>query len=176
MKKQGMIAGLLALCLVYGQRVAWAEDAASVKKAIQAIYKKEIAATEKKDIKGIVAHYAPEYQETGIDGTTANVSQITTKLSQVLAMVKSIKIDATITKITVKGDKATVVTKATITMTAANPQTQKDMKLVLNETAEEQWQKKNGAWLEYRSKTLTAKQSVDGKEMPLVPPTAKKKP
>ncbi len=167
MTRRRVVAGLIALFMAGSFGAAKADDAVSAKKAIQAMYTKVEAAAEKRDLKGMMVHLAPDYEETGPDGVVVKMPAIKANMERVLKQVKTLHISAVITKITVKGDKATVLNKDTVNMVATNPQTKKEMKLVLEETNEAQWEKKSGAWLEKRSKTLTMKQFLDGKEIPM---------
>ncbi len=158
--------GLIALCMAGSIGAAKADDAASAKKAIQSQYAKSAAAAEKKDLKGMMAHLAPDYEETGPDGVTVKVDALKSNMQRIVQNVKSIRIAVAISKLTLKGDKATVLSKETMSMVVTNPQTKKDMKFAMQGTSEEQWEKKSGVWLEKRAKTLATKQFLDGKELP----------
>ncbi|MCX6379749.1 MAG: hypothetical protein NT023_09795 [Armatimonadetes bacterium] len=171
-QRHRLTAGFIALCIAGSFGTAKADDTASVKKTIQAIYAKVAAAAAKKDAKGMMIHLAPDYEETTLEGTVVKMPAIKTNMQNVMEKVKSLNISVVISKLTLKGDKATVINKDTVNMVATNPQTKKEMKIVLEETNEAQWEKRGGAWLVKSSKTLSMKQVVDGKEIP----TPKKQP
>ncbi|MCX6379750.1 MAG: hypothetical protein NT023_09800 [Armatimonadetes bacterium] len=157
--------GLITLCIVGSFGAAKADDTANAKKAIQTIYAKVASAAAKKDVKGMMAHLAPDYEEATLDGVTFKVATIKAKWEHAIQSVKAMKISTTITKLTLSGDKATVLNKATINMVGISPRNDKDVILISEGTSEEQWEKKGGIWLEKRSKNLTLKQTRDGKEV-----------
>ena len=157
--------GLITLCIVGNFGTAKADDTANIKKAIQTIYAKVAAAAAKKDVKGMMAHLAPDYEEATLDGVTFKVATIKAKWEHAIQSVKTMKISTTITKLTLSGNKATVLNKATINMVGISPRNDKDVILISEATSEEQWEKKGGIWLEKRSKNLTLKQTRDGKEV-----------
>ncbi len=165
-QRRGLRAGLVALFMAGSFGAAKADDAASAKKAIQAMYTKVEAAAEKRDLKGMMVHLAPDYKETGPDGVTEKLPAIRAKIERLMQSVKSIRVSASIDKLTLKGNEATVIGKSVITLIGFNQRAHKDIKIVVEETNEEQWKKKDGLWLESSVKSISYKQTIDGKENP----------
>jgi len=164
-QRRGLITGFIALCIAGSFGTAKADETASAKKAIQAIYAKAAAAAAKKDANGMTAHFAPDYESIALDGTITKGAAIKSNLERFLQGVKSITETTSITKLTLKGGTATVLYKGTANIVVVVPQTKKEGRLVIERTGETQWEKKGGAWLARRAKTLTNKQSLDGKEL-----------
>ncbi len=165
--RRGLRAGLVALSMAASLGVAKADDSASAKKAIQAQYSKLEAAAAKKDVQGMTAHLAPDFESVGLDGKTVKASEFKVRLDTALQSVKSINDVTSITKLTLKGDRATVFVKNTVSLLYINPSTKKRSRAVIERASDTQWEKKSGIWLERRSKTLAMKQTVDGKEIPM---------
>lgn len=153
--------------LTFLTAAANADAAADARKAIQAAYTSENAATAKKDAKGALAAYASDYEQTSSKGTKINMAQIRQLVPQVFAMATTIKDKTTIQKFAMKGSsKAIVTAKRQTEMTMVNPQTQKPAKAAMDAVTEDIWVKGAKGWQIKRSKALSEKQTLDGKPIP----------
>ena len=156
----------LALCtLLSVAPVAIRADAASdAKAAIQAVYNKETAAVNKKDVKGSLAIYAPDYVEIGLSGKKRSLAETKKQMQSLFEGQEKIKLKQTITKVTLAGNQATVLVKQHLEMTIVEPQTQTKLISTSDARVEDIWVKSGkSGWLKKQSKTLSEKATVDGK-------------
>lgn len=145
---------------------ALADANTDAKKALQALYDKTDAATAKKDIKGLTAYLAPDFQVLSDKGGKAmNLEQAKSQMGMVFKQVQSFKAKSVVQKVTLKGSTATVTVKQNVTAAIMNPQTGKPSKLLMDVVAEDIWVKSGAGWKEKSSKSISTKQSLDGKSI-----------
>ncbi len=143
-----------------------ADQAAQVKKAIQAAIDKANAAIVKKDIKGAMASMTPDYVSIDKKGKQSSLAEEKQTLSMVLATAKNLKVRSVIQKLTLKGKDAIAVVTDHAEMNLQSPRGSQTVHLVVDSTSEETWIKSARGWLRKRSKTLTEKATMDGQPVP----------
>lgn len=156
----------LALCtLIAIAPAAIRADATSdAKAAIQAAYNNETAAMIKKDVKGIVAVYASDYVEIEKDGKKSTLAELKQQMQQLFPSLRNVKATQSVSKVTLKGSQATVLSRQHLEATFINPQTKKNQSLVATANLEDLWVKSGkSTWLKKQSKVLTENQTLDGK-------------
>ena len=156
---------LAILGLVVNSVVVNADETSDAKKAIQAQYNAHITAHHKKDAKALLAGYSKDYIGVSAGGTKRTYAQLEKEMGIVFTYLKTFKGTISIQKLTLKGNQATVVTKEHAEFSISNPQTQKTVELIVDETNEDVWAKSGKIWLKKASKNLTNKTKMDGKEV-----------
>lgn len=145
---------------------ARADATSDARKTIQAAYDKMNAAAAKKDVNGILAYYAPDYEHVNQRGQKTTLAAMRQQMPQLLQMMKSIKATTAIKKFVLQGSQATVAVASQGEMVGVDPQTKKAVKIVIFSSDEDLWVKGAKGWMQKRSKTLSSKQTVDGKPVP----------
>ena len=162
----GMALFLIAGMMLVGR--AYADVTAEAKKAIRTAYVQEDAATSKKDVKGLFAHYHPAWEMTvksAKSETVMNLAQMKQSITQQLATITSITSKTTIQTFTSKGKDVLVRFKAHGDIVFADPQTQKPSRIVVDEVGEDTWTLSGKNWLKRKSKTLQQSSTKDGKSI-----------
>jgi len=155
----------LALCtLIAIAPAAIRADATSdAKAAIQAAYNKETAAMIKKDFKGIMSVYASDYVQIDKSGKKISLAELKPQLQAMVAVVQNVKATQIVSKVTVNGNRATVLSKQHLEATVLIPEKKKQA-LIMNASVEVLWVKTGkSTWLKKQSKVLTENQTLDGK-------------
>jgi hypothetical protein len=144
----------------------FADATSDARNAVEKAYSQQSAAISKGDIKAYSASHAADFYEIDKKGRKQDLKSIQTAISGVLSFAKSVKRSMTVQKMTVKGSTATVSATETLDAAIPNPQTGKNSTMHAERTVSDKWAKTNGKWLRKVSKTLTEKQTMDGKEYP----------
>jgi hypothetical protein len=145
--------------------VVRADAAADARKAIVAAYAKQSAAIPKGDFKSFEDTHTPDFYEVDKSGRKQELKRIVQAMSGIMSFVKNLKRSVSIQSVTVKGANATVAATEKVDAQIPNPQTNKTSNMHAERTISDTWISKNGKWLRKESKTLTEKQSMDGKPM-----------
>ena len=164
-----MIRSILALFIAYwvfAPIFAKADAVSDARKQIEAAYQRENAAAMRKDVNGILANLAPDYETTNMQGIKAGREQMKQMLPQLFAMARSVKAATKVKSVKLKGNEATAQVAEHAEMVMVNPKTHQTAKLVIEEQSETVWAKGPKGWLKKRSRTLSSKQTVNGKPAP----------
>jgi hypothetical protein len=160
MKLLGLSVALLLVAPVLAQ------DAATVKKTLQAQYNKEAAALMKKNVEAALSINTSDYTVTDIKGKSLSLAQIKQAFSQLTAISESIQLSSTVEKVTLKGNTAVVVTSDKSLFVLVNPQNGQKGKMEGTSRNEDLWVQKNGAWKRQKNKVLSNKTLLNGKPLP----------
>ena len=158
----------LPLCLgVWLAPSARADTAAQARKAIQAAYDREDAAADRKDIKGVLANCAPDFQAIELDGSRSTLADARKSMSMAFQQFKTVTAKTTIQKFTLQGNKATMTVKEYAQMTTGplGPKKQTH-KLIVVGTDQDTWVKHGNRWLKEITRTISRKQTLDGRPIP----------
>jgi ketosteroid isomerase-like protein len=157
MKRIGLIAALFALAMP-----ALGQVDAKVEKALQAGYKKVIAAMKKKDIKGVMAELTPDATMTEM-GRTMNRAEMEAMLKQQLPMMDLQSASIKFSKLTAKGNTASGEYTEIMKAKVPGP----DGKKGLMESVAKykgSFKKVGGVWKMHSSETIgTPKMKMNGK-------------
>jgi ketosteroid isomerase-like protein len=105
---------------------------ADAKKAIQQNYNAMNAAMGKKDVKGTLAYFAPDFVQITSKGQRIPLEAMRSGLEQMVGQMKAISGTTVVSKVTLDGTgkKASATVRNTLKMTVTNPNTGKDAKIV----------------------------------------------
>lgn len=143
-----------------------ADSSADARKAIAAAYAKMNAAAAKKDADGIFALHTEDYTETDVKGKKHTIAELKQQLPQIFRLAKSIKANTVIDSFSLKGSKAVVVNHDHSQIVLQNPQNpEQTATLVVDSKSEDTWVKGPKGWQQKLSKSLSAHQTLNGKEM-----------
>ena len=169
MRRQvGLFVVLVTGVFVQGASAQMSADSAA-QKAITLQVKKSDAAATKKDVNGMLATLAPDYEGVDYQGRKMNREKVKLAMTQMLAFAKSLTIKTTVNKVVAKGNEATADVTEVVVITVQNAQQGgKLSKLVANGVSVQTWVKKGTNWLQRRSKAQKTEYTLDGK--PFTPP------
>lgn len=136
-----------------------------VKKEIEAVYSKRNGAAQKKDLKGMLATYSPDYVILRKNGEKGNLKEVKDRLAPVFALTKKLVLKTKPQKWTNKGKTVVVQTKDHIELVMVNPETEKTNTLVADSLVEDTWKKTAKGWLQVSSKSLDEIVTLDGKPL-----------
>ena len=157
---------LLAASALIPAGMAHADTPAQVKAQIQKLYDLDNAAASKGDFDKSLSHTSPDYVGTQPDGKKVTYADMKKMLPQIHAIMKDLHAKSTVTKIVMKGKDAVATVSEHAEAMLANPQTKKNSKLVIDDTADDLWVKSAQGWMKKSSKMLKLRQTVDGKPVP----------
>jgi hypothetical protein len=152
---------------------ALADDAAAVKKQIEASLNGTMKAFTKGDIKGTVAPLAADYKGTGSMGEPLTKDGVEAQMKMYKQMTKKVNsAKYTVGEVKVKGDKAIAKANLKLDSQVTMMDPKKVQRLQLEENLETTWAKRKGKWLLIADKhTSPPKMIVDGKPFdPTAPP------
>jgi ketosteroid isomerase-like protein len=136
---------LAAACLLASSAVARADDAA-VKKALQANYDAFNKAFVAKDANAVAKMAAPGFTSKGPDGKVKTAEQSLAGIKMQMFMApRGSKVTTTITKLSVKGDKATADSALILTATVTETD-KKEHKLFVRANSRDTWTKIGNDW------------------------------
>jgi hypothetical protein len=141
------------------------DTAAEVRRMIQANYNREAAAFMRKDATGLLANYAPDYVATQKSGKKLTLDDIRPVLPDMFAAMSDIKDARAIKKFVFKDSHAIVTVTDRAESKLKNPKTRKNVRLVMVETRRDVWVKLGANWKIKTSRTLSKKQTVNGKPL-----------
>ena len=141
-----------------------ADTSAEARKAIQAAYDKQAAATMRKDVEAATANNVPDYKYRNPEGDTQTLAHLKETMKDVLGIgfVKSIDYHIVIQKFVLKGRQATVTIKDHIQFHYALPNGKKGV-FVGDSVAKDTWAKQGKAWKRTFSDIISEKDTADGK-------------
>ena len=148
------VAALLAI-----SSAALAETPAQARKAIEAIYAKEMAALARRDIDTVFAYQTPDYVAISKSGQRLSREQAN-QMGRQLTLMKSVDAKTKIVAFTLKGETALVRTQNRLRATAADPQTGKPLSAVIDGVEDDTWVKRSGKWLIKQSREITRTQKI----------------
>ena len=146
--------------------IVQADTPAQVKAQIQKLYDLDNAAAAKGDFEKSLSHTSTDYVGTQPNGKKVTYAEMKKLLPQIHAIMKDLRAKSTVTKIVIKGKDAVATVSEHAEATLANPQTKKNSKLVIEDTADDLWVKGAQGWMKKSSKMLKVRQTVDGKPVP----------
>ncbi len=162
-----VIIATLILCIAAVPFRAAADAAADARKQFQAIYNKDNAAVMRGDLMAALYSTTQDFVSIDTKGRKTTRSEMEKKIPQVLGLMKDIKSNTTVTKVILTGKNARVMIKEHAEATITNQQTKKPGKFVVDGTGEDLWTKTGQGWKKKSSRSLTLKQSLDGKRIPV---------
>jgi ketosteroid isomerase-like protein len=167
MRIVGSLAAVALMTAVSLQPVLVRADATSdARAAIQSAYKKVNEAAARKDANAILAVYAPDYVSVGRKGEVHKLAEVKQNFQRIISAAQSIKGTTTIQKFSLKGKQAVATIKDHTEIVVVNPQNaQQTAKLVADTTSEDTWVKAGKGWLQKKSKEISSRQTLNGKEM-----------
>jgi hypothetical protein len=153
----------LTFCAAYS---AGAENAAQVRKSIEAGYLKKDTSTNHKDLAGMMSVYAPGAKVVHPNGRVVTTGEMQKQLTNILPTVKSVAEHEVVKDISLEGNRALVKSSKTSTTVTEEPSSHKEEKVVQNVSSEDTWIKIGNKWLLKEIRVLSAKATVNGKPMP----------
>lgn len=154
------------LALLTASSSAAGDATSDAKKQIQAAYNRENAAAARKDAAGVLANLTSDYKSVSAGGQSVTAKTLRERLPVIFANAISIKGKSTITKLTLKGNQADVQVKEHGVLTLMNRQTRKPSKLEIHDVSQTLWLKTKSGWKKKQSRTISSKQSLDGRPLP----------
>ena len=142
---------------------AFADASSDARKAITAIYQRQVTALEHKDSKGAFSHLAPDYVHIDLKGHQTTAAAERTDADSLFSMAKSIHATTTITAFSLKANLAQATVKVSGTIVLLNPKTQKMVTLVDTTVSNDTWMKTKSSWHLKRTQDISEKATVDGK-------------
>jgi hypothetical protein len=166
-----MTAGLCAL-LAMGPIGLAKADGAAVRKEMQREFDKAVAAWKKKDVKGFMSMFSPDFKGVGMDGQPVDYKGIQAQIARTIKSTKSIdSATLSIDKLATKGNQATMDVTMKMTMVVADPRGEMGPKggthkLDLVERSHEVWEKTGGQWKQKSMRPLPGgTMKIDGNAM-----------
>jgi len=156
-------AALLSLLTAPAAR---ADTPSEARKAIQATYDKMNAAFSRKDVKSAFAYLTPDFEQITFEGQRVGAAPMRQQMTQALAAAKSMRSQTTVQKLTLKGGTAEVLVRSRVIIVLNDPRTNKPLTVAGNETSQDTWIKTSRGWLAKRSKTLSKKETINGRPVP----------
>lgn len=144
---------------------AFGDPVADAKKEIQARYDKVKAGGDRKNIKVMMEHYAPDFTLTG-QGRNYTLGHMRVQFGYLTRTMTTIKIVTTIQKVDLKGAVATVSAKEHCELGYVNQGIKKVEPMTVDNTLQDVWVKQPAGWLLKSTKVLTAKRVLNGKPAP----------
>lgn len=161
--KTGWILGMLC---VLGAGSALAQDTAKVKKELEAMNAKAIAAIKKKDAATLIGLLTPDFTFQGTKGEKMTRAQYEQTVKQQFTVVKEVKAaSAKVGAVTVKGNTAVAQLSSQLTLTVADPQG-KLHTIMQSSTSEDTMVKTAQGWKLKKTVEKTTSTTMDGLKMP----------
>jgi ketosteroid isomerase-like protein len=145
-----------------------ADPPADAKRAIQQNYNAMNAAMAKKDINATMSFFNPDFVQITARGQRIPLADMRSGLQQMVTQMKGFQATTVVSKVALDstGKTASATVRNTLKMTVANPQTNKDAKVVSTEDSVDTWIKTAKGWRLKLSKTSKTTQTIDGKPVP----------
>jgi ketosteroid isomerase-like protein len=151
LSKKTLFVMLLIALVALAPLTAFADKTSDAKKAIQALYDKEVAAVKKKSVEGIFASNSPDFVYYSKGGQKVDAKALRAAMTQAMTMASSISAKMKIVKFTLNGDQAVVTTEGHLEMTITpppnTPQAGKPVKIVSDDQSGDTWKKVKGKWM-----------------------------
>ena len=142
---------------------ASADSSAFVKKTLTTLYEKRDAAASKKDIKGAVTSFSPDFVYVSKEGQKGDLKTLQQRIFAYISLMKTVKVKSVIQTIVVKGKTAKVTVKDHLDMSITNDKTGKTTKVTADQFSEDQWEKGGKGWLQKRMTVKKEAAMMDGK-------------
>lgn len=167
MSRPARIAALVGCLFSFLAPAALRADAtADARRAIQAVYAQMNAALARKDLAASFRHLTDDHVSIDEHGNRKSAEDLRRELQQLLPVVRSYQGRSVIQKITVQGNRATVVVQESGRMVVRDPSTDRQAIMAGNNTSRELWVKQKGRWMLKTSNLLKRTMTVNGKRLP----------
>ncbi len=140
-----------------------ADSSADARKAIQLQYDRSNAAITRRDSTGTFAIYSPSFVAVDKNGKKHTLANLKQQSQVVFTQARIITGTTKIQTITLKGNTALVRVAEHSKMVGTDPATKSDSTLVFDSTSNDSWISTGGKWLQINSKTLTSKETINGR-------------
>jgi len=161
-----LIGAAVTVAMIGFSVVGNADPAADARKAIQGQYDKSNAAVAKKDLKGFIAIYSPDYVRTDAKGQTSNFKRIRQQTALKFSQTASVIGKSSLVSIKLTGVTAVVHVKDHRIFAYASPQSGNTQKITVDTISDDTWVQSAGVWLDTGSKIISETSSIDGKVVP----------
>ena len=153
---------LLFAALLFAPCAVRADAAANAKNAILANYRRGDASLNKKNVDAVFAMQTADFTYTLKSGEQITREQEHQMIRQ-LTFAQNISAHTVVLKFSYSNGAAHVRAKEHIVATIADPQTQKQTRVVVDAVTEDTWVKVGGKWLVKRSKEISRSQNMTTK-------------
>lgn len=160
-----MPSSILALLLTLAAGGTRGDATSDARKQIQERYDKENTAAAKHDANAVLAYYSPDYVSIEKNGRKTTFSDLKQQVPKMLAIMRNIKSSSKVMKLTLKGNTAMVTVTEHADAMVKLPQAARESRLVIDATSLDTWTKTAKGWMKKLSKSLSSKQTLDGKEV-----------
>jgi len=160
-RKWWFVPGVIAAVML--QIIARGDAVTDARKAIQALYDSANAAITKRDATGAFAIYSPTFIAINNKGEKHTLADMRQRLQLLSDQSKTIVGTTKIQTLTLKGNTANVRIIEHSKLIGVDPATGTDSTLVMDSTSDDIWVLTKGRWLETKSKTLTTKDTLNGR-------------
>jgi ketosteroid isomerase-like protein len=163
---------LLTLTLVAGAAAQTLKPhtAARPEQQVTARHRGLIAALNRGDLKALRTFYSPDYRAEGPSGSH-NLDQQISSLGQILKEGAKLNARASLEKLAVKGDTATAVEVADVTLTLPNGHVDRS-----RQRSQQRWKRAGGVWKLAWEKSLEIKRDPPAPRTPAKPHTTPPQP
>jgi ketosteroid isomerase-like protein len=143
--------------------IALADAVTDAQKAIQAQYTRLNAATMKRDTAGIFAIYSADFVGVDVKGKKHSIADLRQQTQILFNQARIITGTSKVQSVTLKGATALVRVAEHSKLIGTDPQTRTDATIVMDTTCDDVWVFVNRNWILTKSKTRTAKSSLNGR-------------
>ncbi|MCC6730953.1 MAG: DUF4440 domain-containing protein [Chthonomonadales bacterium] len=157
----------LAAVLVAIWAAAPAAAAPSLKARIQKRYDALNAAARKKDLKGLLAFYTPDYRATDTRGRTTSLATLRKQVAQMLGSTESLSGATRVLRVQAAGGGAVVVADGLSRIVYRDPKSGRKTVLVARTTDRDTWVRVRGTWRIRATRSLKLRLTRDGKPVAL---------
>lgn len=156
------LAGATALVCAACCAIGSPRSSDTVRRALDAAYSRENAATLRKDVRGMLADETDGFVSVAVDGTRVNHRQERFSLPDVLKTLTPYRMTTTIRRVTLRGSAATVLIAEHLEAMYGSAGKAAPGRLIIDGTLEDVWIRAAGAWRKKRSTALSMSRLLDG--------------
>ncbi len=142
-----------------------------VKPALQKLYSAGDAASERRDIDGMLAYYAPSFVFTDTHGRKADLATFKASLAQVIQAAQSVTSKTVVQTVAAGGKTAVAGVEQDTKIILLNQQTGQPITLGVHAVTQDRWIKTAAGWRETASKTINETDTLNGKAVDLSAPS-----
>ncbi len=147
------------------------QPSVSVKQTLQKLYTAGDAASERRDIDGMLADYAPTFVFADSHGRKADLTEFKASLAQVIQAAQSVTSKSVVQTATAQGKTAVAGVMQDTKIILLNQQTGQPITLGVHAVSQDSWTKTAAGWRETASKTISETDTLNGKAVDLSAPS-----
>ena len=160
-----------ACCLSSGHLAVAAQPSGPIKQTLQKLYAAGDAASERRDIDGMLAYYAPTFVFADAHGRKADLATFKASLAQVIQAAQSVTSKSVVQTATAQGKTAVAGVMQDTKITLLNQQTGQPITLAVHAVTQDSWIRTAAGWRETASKTISETDTLNGKAVDLSAPS-----